>query len=175
MAQSAAADIRQAGGRAARDTETTRAVLDAESQKISRLDDNEKLRLIDYIETRSKEGTAPLRADLMPVADAVKQSMDLRRAKIEKLDSAEKALWRMMSFYDTPLADLDAASAHDPGWALPHVMRAGFLLSLTEAALLPEAEIVSRPRFSTLSHSGAKKLSRIPPRSAIVALPLMRS
>jgi ATP-dependent RNA helicase SUPV3L1/SUV3 len=36
-------------------------------------------------------------------------------------------------------------------------------------ALLPEAEIISRPRFSTLSHAGAKKLSRIPPRSAIVA------
>ena len=36
-------------------------------------------------------------------------------------------------------------------------------------ALLPQAEIVSRPRFSTLSHTGAKKLSRVPPRSAIVA------
>jgi len=36
-------------------------------------------------------------------------------------------------------------------------------------ALVPGAEIVSRPRFSTLSHVGAKKLSRIPPRSAIVA------
>ena len=36
-------------------------------------------------------------------------------------------------------------------------------------ALLPRAEIVSRPRFSTLSHGGARKLSRIPPRSAIVA------
>ncbi len=36
-------------------------------------------------------------------------------------------------------------------------------------ALLPEAEVVSRPRFSTLSHAGAKKLSRVPPRSAIVA------
>ena len=35
--------------------------------------------------------------------------------------------------------------------------------------LLPRAEVVSRPRFSTLSHSGARKLSRIPPRSAIVA------
>jgi tetratricopeptide (TPR) repeat protein len=57
----------------------------------------------------------------------------------EARDAAEKALWRMMSFYDTPLADLDAASAHDPGWALPHVMRAGFLLSLTEAPLRDEA------------------------------------
>ncbi len=36
-------------------------------------------------------------------------------------------------------------------------------------ALVPKAEIVSRPRFSTLKHSGARKLSRIPPRSAIVA------
>jgi ATP-dependent RNA helicase SUPV3L1/SUV3 len=35
--------------------------------------------------------------------------------------------------------------------------------------LLPEAEVVSRPRFSTLSHAGARKLSRVPPRSAIVA------
>ena len=48
-------------------------------------------------------------------------------------------MWRMMSFYDPPLADLDAASAADPGWALPHVMKAGFLLSLTEPALVPEA------------------------------------
>ena len=36
-------------------------------------------------------------------------------------------------------------------------------------ALLPEAEIVNRPRFSTLSFAGAKKLSRLPKRSAIVA------
>ncbi|MDT0576225.1 helicase-related protein [Croceicoccus sp. F390] len=36
-------------------------------------------------------------------------------------------------------------------------------------ALVPEAEIVTRPRFSTLSHAGAIKLSRVPPRSAIVA------
>ena len=35
--------------------------------------------------------------------------------------------------------------------------------------LLPEAEIVTRPRFSTLTHTGTRKLSRIPPRSAIVA------
>ena len=35
--------------------------------------------------------------------------------------------------------------------------------------LFPHAEIVSRPRFSTLSFAGAAKLSRLPPRSAIVA------
>jgi ATP-dependent RNA helicase SUPV3L1/SUV3 len=36
-------------------------------------------------------------------------------------------------------------------------------------ALLPYAEIVSRPRFSTLRYGGATKLSRLPPRSAVVA------
>lgn len=36
-------------------------------------------------------------------------------------------------------------------------------------ALVPQAEIVSRPRFSTLSYAGAKKLTRLPPRSAVVA------
>src|SRR3982751_3800279 len=36
-------------------------------------------------------------------------------------------------------------------------------------ALVPDAEIVNRPRFSTLSYAGAKKISRLPKRSAIVA------
>uniref|UniRef100_UPI0013DBA4B2 helicase-related protein n=1 Tax=Sphingorhabdus sp. Alg239-R122 TaxID=2305989 RepID=UPI0013DBA4B2 len=36
-------------------------------------------------------------------------------------------------------------------------------------ALEPDAEIITRPRFSTLSYAGVKKLSRLPPRSAIVA------
>lgn len=36
-------------------------------------------------------------------------------------------------------------------------------------ALVPDAEIVARPRFSTLTYAGAKKISRLPKRSAIVA------
>lgn len=36
-------------------------------------------------------------------------------------------------------------------------------------ALLPDAEIIKRPRFSDLSYLGPKKLSRLPKRSAIVA------
>ena len=35
--------------------------------------------------------------------------------------------------------------------------------------LVPKAEIIERPRFSTLTHAGSAKLSRLPPRSAIVA------
>ena len=36
-------------------------------------------------------------------------------------------------------------------------------------ALAPDAEIVGRPRFSTLTYAGARKISRLPKRSAIVA------
>src|SRR5215472_6429976 len=35
--------------------------------------------------------------------------------------------------------------------------------------LVPEAEYINRPRFSTLSHTGYKKVTRLPPRSAVVA------
>ena len=35
-------------------------------------------------------------------------------------------------------------------------------------SLLPRAEITERPRFSTLTHIGPRKLSRLPPRSAVV-------
>jgi len=34
--------------------------------------------------------------------------------------------------------------------------------------LVPEAEYVSRPRFSTLAHTGPRRLTRLPPRSAAV-------
>ena len=36
-------------------------------------------------------------------------------------------------------------------------------------ALVPDVEVIERPRFSTLSHAGSAKLSRLPPRSAVVA------
>ncbi|WP_336979184.1 helicase-related protein [Altererythrobacter fulvus] len=42
-------------------------------------------------------------------------------------------------------------------------------LSPMVKALIPDAEIIERPRFSTLRHAGSAKLSRLPPRSAIVA------
>lgn len=63
----------------------------------------------------------------------------LGTASHEAADHVETALWRLMSFFDTPLADLDAAQAADPGWALPKVMHAGFLMGLTEPARVNEA------------------------------------
>ena len=35
--------------------------------------------------------------------------------------------------------------------------------------LVPEAQIVERPRFSTLTYTGPRKVTRLPPRSAVVA------
>lgn len=74
---------------------------------------------------------------------------------------AEQALWRMMSFYDVPMADLDAAMAADPGWAMPHVMKAGFLLSLTEPSLLDEAAAhLSHARALVDARNGAPERER---------------
>ncbi|HAK63088.1 MAG TPA: disulfide oxidoreductase, partial [Alphaproteobacteria bacterium] len=36
-------------------------------------------------------------------------------------------------------------------------------------ALVPKAEFIQRPRFSTLTYVGPKKITRLPPRSAVVA------
>ena len=58
------------------------------------------------------------------------------------LEASERALWRMLSFYGVPLDDLDEAIAADPSWLLPRVMKAGFLLNLTEPGLVGDARAV---------------------------------
>ena len=55
------------------------------------------------------------------------------------LEASENALWRMLSFYGVPLDDLDVAIAADPSWLLPRLMKAGFLLNLTEPGLVGDA------------------------------------
>ncbi len=57
---------------------------------------------------------------------------------------------------------------HARGWEETMILGSESLRPMIRK-LLPDAEIISRPRFSTLSYAGAKKLSRLPPRSAIVA------
>jgi hypothetical protein len=71
-------------------------------------------------------------------------------ASAQALDASERALWRMMSFYGTPIEDLDIAIAFDPAWPLPRLMKAGFLLSLTEPALVDDA----RALLATVPASG---------------------
>ena len=66
-----------------------------------------------------------------------------------------------MSFYDVPLADLDAAMQADPDWALPHVMKAGFVLSLTEPALLPQAAAHLRAARELAAGSPPRELAHL--------------
>ncbi|MEQ1684215.1 MAG: tetratricopeptide repeat protein [Burkholderiaceae bacterium] len=51
----------------------------------------------------------------------------------------ERALWHLVSFYGDPMAAFDATIAADPGWGLARVVKAVFILTLTEPGMLPEA------------------------------------
>jgi len=73
----------------------------------------------------------------------------------DALAASERALWRMMSFYGTPIDDLAEAHAADPSWPLPLLMHAGFLLSLTEPSLVPGARAVldrAEPMLARANH-----------------------
>ncbi|UUX97213.1 tetratricopeptide repeat protein [Aquabacterium sp. J223] len=48
------------------------------------------------------------------------------------VDHLEAALQAMLSYFGDPLAALDAATAEDPGWALPTTLKAGLLLTMGE-------------------------------------------
>ncbi|MDT7933595.1 MAG: helicase-related protein [Sphingomonadaceae bacterium] len=57
---------------------------------------------------------------------------------------------------------------HRRGYAETMILGSAMLAPLIRR-LLPKAEIVGRPRFSTLAHAEPKKLSRLPKRSAVIA------
>ena len=78
------------------------------------------------------------------------------------LEASENALWRMLSFYGTPLDDLDVAIAADPAWLLPRLMKAGFLLNLTEPSLVAEA--TRRPRRRRAARRRRERARARPPR-----------
>ena len=75
----------------------------------------------------------------------------------EALDATERALWRMMSFYGTPLDDFAIAQAADPQWALPLLMHAGFLLSLTEPSVMPAARALLDRAEPMIAHSNHRE------------------
>ena len=66
-----------------------------------------------------------------------------------------------MSFYDVPLADLDQAIEADPAWAMPHVMKAGFLLSLTEPPLLEQAQAHLHTARALAAHAPAREQAHL--------------
>ncbi len=86
LAEKAAGDIRSAGGRAARDTETTRTLLDSERRKVAAMDEPQRLGFIDYIENKSKSAELG-DPTLQPLADTLRTEMEKRRAKLEELNA----------------------------------------------------------------------------------------
>jgi tetratricopeptide (TPR) repeat protein len=83
-------------------------------------------------------------------------------------DAVERALWRMMSFYDTPLEDLAQAEQHDPSWVLPHVMQAGFFLSLTEESLVGQAQTALQKAEALQAHATARERQHIQALNALI-------
>jgi tetratricopeptide (TPR) repeat protein len=73
------------------------------------------------------------------------------------VEATEQALWRMMSFYGTPIDDLAAAHATDPAWPLPLLMHAGFLLSLTEPSVLGDARALIERAEPLMAHANARE------------------
>ena len=51
----------------------------------------------------------------------------------------ERALWHLVSFYGDPVAAFDATIAADPGWGLARVVKAVFILTLTEPGMVAQA------------------------------------
>lgn len=77
------------------------------------------------------------------------------------IDHLERAYWRLASFYGTPLKDLDAASLADPQWALPHIVRAGFFLSVTEHKLLPDARAALALAEGLAQHANERERAQL--------------
>ncbi len=73
------------------------------------------------------------------------------------LDSFETALWRMVSFFGDPLADLDAALAADPAWSLAAAAKCDFICTLTEPALLPQARSALNAARPQLAHANERE------------------
>ncbi|MCW7540055.1 tetratricopeptide repeat protein [Aquabacterium sp. A7-Y] len=71
-------------------------------------------------------------------------------------EHADRALWRLLSFFGNPLPDLEAAAEADPGWLLPPVMQAGFLLSLTERGFEADAR-AALARAAALEAHGSER------------------
>lgn len=86
-AQSVAADLRAAGGQAARDTATTEKSLEPFRAMVNKMDDPAKLNFINHVEGVAQ---GPLPGPMGNLAQTMKQAFDLRAAKIQALPSKQQ-------------------------------------------------------------------------------------
>lgn len=66
-----------------------------------------------------------------------------------------------MAFYDTPLADLDAAALADPAWLMPPLMKAGFFFGLNEPAFLADAQTHLAQAEALATHATARERAHL--------------
>ena len=92
MAKQAVAAIREAGGKAARDTAVTEQALEPAWKKVSTMPTQDRLNFIDYVEGRSSkyEGLEMKEPELKALADTLKGAFDQRMEKLEALPSMQK-------------------------------------------------------------------------------------
>ncbi len=100
--------------------------------------------------------------EAMPLGRAGDQAMNAKDVAFVAIDEGQVAAdpERGHVFTDRLL--------HARGYAETMILGSETLRPLVRK-LLPDAEIITRPRFSTLTYAGSKKLSRLPRRCAIVA------
>lgn len=86
-AENAATLLRSATGRAARDTQTTDAVLEPFRARINQMDEPTRLSVINYIEG----GNAAVPADIAPLATKLREAFALRKTRLQQLPSTAQA------------------------------------------------------------------------------------
>ncbi|MEP7298647.1 MAG: tetratricopeptide repeat protein [Burkholderiales bacterium] len=67
------------------------------------------------------------------------RNIPLGTSSIVARDAHERGLWHLVSFYGDPLAAFDTTIAADPGWGLARVVKAVFILTLTEPGMVADA------------------------------------
>lgn len=86
-AKSVAADLRAAGGQAARDTATTEASLEPFRAQVNKMTDAHKLNFINHVEGVAQ---GPLPGPMGNLAKTMREAFDLRAAKLQQLPSKQQ-------------------------------------------------------------------------------------
>jgi hypothetical protein len=79
----------------------------------------------------------------------------------EALALSERTLWRLVSFFGDPIAELDAAIAADLAWGLARLTKADFICTLTEPALLPQAQAELEAARPLMGHANERERAHL--------------
>lgn len=117
-ARAAASIIRESGGKAARDTATTEKALEPGWKTINAMPAQDQLKLIDYVEGRSRGATSPADPAARDVADKMRTAFEARMNKLQAMPAhAQQAFIDdyFPHFWKDPAAAQNAAASHSGG------------------------------------------------------------